>query len=99
MLLNPSFFYKYSLVKQLPIFSQLGWLELHRITSKSIIDEYKKGDLIRKEGDPADYFYCLVSGRLQAYSKDEHNHKRNVEFIQGGVYFVMISIYPGERNT
>ncbi|HBG62387.1 MAG: hypothetical protein A2Y03_08675 [Omnitrophica WOR_2 bacterium GWF2_38_59] len=99
MLLNPSFFYKYSLVKQLPIFSQLGWLELHRITSKSIIDEYKKGDLIRKEGDPADYFYCLVSGRLQAYSKDEHNHKRNVEFIHRGVYFGIISLFTGENHS
>lgn len=99
MLLNPSFFYRYSIVKQLPIFSQLGWFELHKITNKAVIDEYKKGDLIRREGDPADYFYCLVSGRLQAYSTDDHNHKKNVDFIHRGIYFGIISVFTGENHS
>ena len=61
-----SIFNRYSIVKQLPVFSKLNWLELQKIARKSSMAEYKKGEVIRKQGDPPDALYCLVSGRVQA---------------------------------
>ncbi|MCK5082184.1 MAG: hypothetical protein KAR31_04690, partial [Candidatus Omnitrophica bacterium] len=50
-----------NLLKQIPIFEKFNWFDLQKIARKVIVAEYKKGDLISKEGDPPDFFYCLVS--------------------------------------
>jgi len=66
-----------NLVKQIPIFEKLNWFELQKIARKSVVAEYKKGDLISEEGSPPDFFYCLVSGRLQAYTVTSTGKKEN----------------------
>src|SRR5262245_17037100 len=90
---------KFNLVRQIPIFSSLNWFEMQRIARKSIVVEHKKGDLIAKEGAPPDYFYCLVSGRLQAYTLTTGGIKENVEFIHRGMHFGIISALTGEPHS
>lgn len=87
------------LVKQIPIFEKLNWFELQKIARKSILTEYKKGDFIAREGNPPDYFYCLVSGRLQAYSITSGGAKDNVDFIHRGMHFGIISALTGENHS
>lgn len=94
-----SLLYRFGLVRQIPIFSKLNWFEIRRIARKAIIEEYKKGDIIRKAGDPADFFYCLVSGRLQSYTINHLNQKDNVEFIHRGMHFGIISAFTGESHS
>ncbi|HBR14275.1 MAG TPA: hypothetical protein DD723_01875 [Candidatus Omnitrophica bacterium] len=86
-------------LKQIPIFSNLGWLELQRIARKSIIVEYKKGETIRRQGDLPDFFYCLISGRVLAHSLISGGRKENVEFIHRGMYFGIISVFTGENHS
>lgn len=94
-----SFMNHFNVVKQIPIFANLNWFDLQRIARKAIIDHYKKGEIIRREGDPADFFYCLVSGRIRTYTTDQNGRKENVEFIHRGTHFGIISLLTGENHT
>ena len=94
-----SFFNRFNCVKQVPVFAKLNWFELRKIASKAIVVEYKKGDLIIKLGSPPDYFYCLISGRIQAYSIDEAGNKDNLDFIHRGMHFGIISVLTGEDHS
>ena len=88
-----------NLLKQIPIFEKFNWFDLQKIARKVIVAEYKKGDLISKEGDPPDFFYCLVSGRLQAYTNAPDGGKENVDFIHRGMHFGIISVLTGENHS
>jgi CRP-like cAMP-binding protein len=88
-----------NIIKRTPVFAGLNWFDLQKIARKSTIVEYKKGVLIRKEGDEADYFYCLVSGRVQQYNLHEGNEKRYIDFIHRGMYFGIISVLTDESHS
>jgi len=90
---------KISLIKQIPLFSRFNWLELTAIARKSMILEYKKGDIICREDTLGDGFYGLVSGRLQAYHLSSSGKKENVELIFRGMYFGVVSIFTGENHS
>lgn len=90
---------RFNLVKQIPIFADLNWLDLQKIARKAIVSEYKKGDIICKEGDPPDFFYCLVSGRLQAYRSSAAGKKGDIDFIHRWMYFGIISILTGDNHS
>ncbi|MCX5681058.1 MAG: cyclic nucleotide-binding domain-containing protein, partial [Candidatus Omnitrophica bacterium] len=79
-----SFYNKYNLLRQIPLFSGLNWIELHLIAGKVELREYKKKDIIYRKGEPADAFYCLVSGRILAYLVDVQDRKHNIEYIYRG---------------
>ncbi len=88
-----------AVIKQLPVFSNLKWYEQNTIASKCIFVEYKKGEIICKENTPADAFYCVVSGRVQAYAAALNGEKGDVDFIHRGMYFGIISLLTGENHS
>lgn len=90
---------RFAIAKQIPIFSKLSWLELRKVARKSVIFEYKKGDIIRRQGDPPDNFYCLVSGRVQSYALAPNGKKQDLEFLHRGMHFGIISIMTGENHS
>ncbi|MBF0483993.1 MAG: cyclic nucleotide-binding domain-containing protein [Candidatus Omnitrophica bacterium] len=94
-----SFFNQFNLVRQLPVFSTLNWIELHKIARKSFVVEYRKGDIIRQEGDAADFFYCVVSGRIRAYAMSDDGRKENMDFLHRGMYFGIISALTGKTHS
>jgi len=94
-----SIFHRYTLLKQIPIFSSLNWYDLQKIARKSYIVDYQKGSLMCKENDEPDAFYCLISGRVQAYSTDPNGRKYDVEFIRRGMHFGVISLLTGEKHS
>lgn len=94
-----SFIDRFNLVKNIPVFSRLNWFDLQKIASKAIIIQYKKGDVIYREGVPPDFFYCLVSGRLQSYTVSVDGDRKNVNFIYRGMYFGIISLLTGENHS
>lgn len=94
-----SIFHRYTLLKQIPIFGSLNWYDLQKIARKSYIAEYQKGALICKEDDEPDAFYCLISGRVQAYSTDPNGRKYDVEFIRRGMHFGVISLLTGDKHS
>ena len=78
-------FNRFSIIKQIALFSQLTWFQLHTIAQKSVFVEYKKGDILCREGTPPDAFYCLISGRLQSYNLTSHGKKENLEYLFTGI--------------
>ncbi len=88
-----------NILKQIPIFEKLNWFDLQRIARKAIISDHKKGDVISREGNPPDFFFCLVSGRLQAYTDASDGGKDNVDFIHRGMHFGIISVLTGENHS
>lgn len=92
-------FDRYSLVKQIPIFQKLGWLELKQIAGKTEVLEYSKGETIYSQGDEPDAFYCLISGRIKTFVTDDDGSQQDVEFIRRGMYFGIISLLTGEKHS
>ena len=90
---------RFHLVRQIPIFTGLSWMELHRIARKAVIVEYKKGDIVCQQGGAPDFFYCLISGRLLAYSSSLHARKDDIDFIHRGMHFGIVSILTGENHS
>ena len=94
-----SFFDRYNLVQHIPIFRKLNWLEQQKIAHRCQIVEYRKGEVICRYGDPADNLYCVISGRIQAYTQDRDGNRTTVEFIHRGMYFGIISLLTGEGHS
>ncbi len=100
MVLLASTVHRYKLLKQIPLFKNVGWYPLQRIARRVQVVEFKKGETIRKEGDPPDALYCLVSGRVQAYSSvSGGRRKTDVEFFRRGMPFGIISFFTNENHT
>lgn len=94
-----SIFERYRLIRNIPIFSKLNWIDIQRIASKSRIIQFQKGEVIYRQGDFADGFYCILSGRVQAYCLNEYGKKHDVEFFRRGMYFGIISTLTGEHHS
>ncbi|MFH1752810.1 MAG: cyclic nucleotide-binding domain-containing protein [Candidatus Omnitrophota bacterium] len=93
---------KLSIVDSLPLFSKLSFFQKNFIVSKSMIYEFKKGDVIYKEDGPPDYFYCLVSGRIEMYyagDKALKRPKQQIERLRRGDYFGSISSLTGQPHS
>lgn len=95
----PSYLNKLSVLKQIPIFNGLNWFELNRIARRSNLVEYNKGDVICKQGAPADAFYALVSGRVHVYTLNVAGQKEEDDFILRGMHFGVISALTGENHS
>jgi len=90
---------KLRITKQIPVFSSLSWLQLRRIVRKSELIEFKKGEIIYKEGSDPDAFYCLVSGRLQAYATTSDGRREDVELIHRGMHFSITALLTGDKHS
>src|SRR3989338_2546910 len=94
-----SIFTRFAYVRQIPIFSKLNWFHKRRIARRSILEEYKKGDIVCKQGSSSDAFYCLVSGRIQAYRHRSDGSKETVEFIHRGMNFGLTSLLTDDNHS
>lgn len=93
---------KFSIVSSLPLFSSLSLFQKRFIASRCEIIEFKKGQIIYREGDPPDYFYCVVNGRIDIYhppAKGKRRDKQKIECVRRGDYFGSISSLTGKPHT
>ena len=90
---------KFSIVKQTPLFSKLNWLDIAFVVHRCSLSEYKKGEIIYSEGDLPNAFYCLVLGRLEAYTKRADGQKETLEYLYRGKHFGIISLLTKENHS
>lgn len=90
---------KVSIVKKIPLFSNLRASDLGLIADKSRIIEYKKDEDLYIENSPADAFYCIVSGRVKAYTRLSNGKENILEVLHRGEYFGIISLLTGEPHS
>lgn len=99
MNVSSSFFQRLHMIRQIPIFSKLSWMEAQKIARKALLVEFNKSDLISEQGAPADFFYCVISGRVQAFQTNRSGQQVNIEFVHRGMHFGIISALTGENHT
>jgi len=93
---------KFSIVDSLPLFSDLSFLQKRFIAAKCQIDEFQKGQGIYNEGDPPDYFYCMITGRVEMYhpaNKTKERRNVRIDCLRKGYYFGSISSFTGKPHT
>ena len=66
---------KDTILQEIPLFLGLTEREYGLIKERSSFVEYKKGQIIYKEGSPADAFYCIILGRAVIFTKDRYGNE------------------------
>ena len=87
------------IIKEMPFFAGLSKAELAVIYAKSQIIEYRKGQIIYEEGSAPSAFYCIISGRVQIYTKDKGGSRLILEYLHRGKYFGIISLLTNEPHS
>jgi NTE family protein len=87
------------ILKEISLFVSLSDKERAFVQNKSGLAEYKKGQLIYKEGSPPSYFYCILKGRVVISTLDPHGKQTILECLHRGKYFGIISVLTGEPHS
>lgn len=90
---------KKTIIKQLGLFSDLTPNQQDIIARASDFYEYKKDSIVYGEGDPADAFYYVISGRVRIFTKNRSGGTDALEYMHRGGYFGIISILTGEPHS
>jgi len=87
------------IIKELPFFSGLNKDELAIIKERAQVVEYRKGQVIYEEKSSPSAFYCIISGRVQIYTKDKTGQQLILEYLHRGKYFGIISLLTNEAHS
>jgi len=87
-----SFLYEYSNLGRLPQPALYALLE--KFESRT----FKRGDLIVRQGDPADAMYIIQSGKVRCF-QEEKGGQRNLSFLRDGDFFGELAILTGTDRT
>ncbi|MBU4252503.1 MAG: patatin-like phospholipase family protein [Candidatus Omnitrophica bacterium] len=87
------------IISELSFFAGLSKKELAIINAKSQVIEYRKGQIIYEEGSAPSAFYCIISGRVQIYTKDKDGNQLILEYLHRGKYFGIISLLTNETHS
>ena len=87
------------IIRELPFFAGLSKAEVAVICAKSQVIEYRKGQIIYEEGSAPSAFYCIISGRVQIYTKDKAGDRLVLEYLHRGKYFGIISLLTNEPHS
>ena len=89
---------KIRILKRISLFSALSEEELALVASKTRLVEFKLDEVIYKEGDTADAFYVVASGRLKVYTQ-MGNREQVYAYLHKGDSFGEISLLTGETHS
>ncbi len=89
---------KLLILKRVPFFASCTEEQLHLIADRTRLVEYKKGEDVYREGDPAEAFYILGSGRVRVFSR-AGEEERTFAILHNGDSFGEISLLTGETHS
>ncbi|MBI4352950.1 MAG: cyclic nucleotide-binding domain-containing protein [Candidatus Omnitrophica bacterium] len=81
-----------------PLFAGLTQWELKSISQLMRLVEYKKEEVVYREGEGASSFYVVVSGRFEA-STGASGKKRVMAYLKRGDYFGEMSLLTAEPHS
>ncbi|MCL4536941.1 MAG: Crp/Fnr family transcriptional regulator [Nitrospirae bacterium] len=82
-------------LKRIPIFSALNDEELKEIQSFLIRENFKKKQEIFSEGDPSDWFYILVNGKVKITKLSHDGREIIIELISPPDFFGGFAVLKG----
>lgn len=85
------------LLNKVPLFSSVSKNQLNQLASCFLFVEYKKNDLIFKEGDPGDAMYIIRSGGVSVYTSA--GEKPVAELKRGDFFGEMALLSNSPRNA
>lgn len=88
-----------TILKDFPLFAGLPAKGLQLVRQRSEIAEFKKGQVIYKEGSPPSHFYCVLRGRVVVSAADAAGRQNALECLHRGTYFGSISMLTGEPHS
>jgi CRP/FNR family transcriptional regulator len=83
------------LLRRIPFFRRLPPPARARITAVARIRAYDRGELIFAEGDPADTFMVIVSGRIKVFKSTPAGKEVILEIFGGGDPLGAVAVYEG----
>ena len=89
---------KLVILKRVPVFASCTEEQLQLIADQTRLVEYKKGECIYREGDAAEAFYIISSGRLRVFAQDGST-ERTLAILHNGDAFGEISLLTGETHS
>ncbi len=87
------------LLRQISLFTSLTESQIELVAARCRIAEYEKEEFIYRQGDPADAFYGLVSGRVRVFVRHGSESQETLEVLHPGDYFGTISILTNEPHS
>ena len=82
-------------LKKIPIFSSLNDEEIKEIQSFLIKENFKKKEEIFSEGDPSDWFYILVNGKVKITKLSHDGREIIIELISPPDFFGGFAVLKG----
>ena len=82
---------KVMILGQCPLFSGLSQWELKSISQLMRLVEFKRDETVYLEGQPADGFFVVVSGRFEAYVSSGAK-KKILAYLRRGDHFGEMSL-------
>jgi NTE family protein len=79
-------------------FNKLKASELDNLVLLAQVNEYRDKDFIYRQGDPSDYLYLLLQGRVLALTQID-GQDREIELLKRGMIFGIISLFNEEPHT
>ncbi|MCM8786499.1 MAG: patatin-like phospholipase family protein [Candidatus Omnitrophica bacterium] len=79
-------------------FNKLNESAIDELILIAIIKEYKKGQIIYKQFDPADYFYFILKGKVVA-SVSYENKEIEIDLLKRCMSFGIISLFTDQPHS
>lgn len=89
---------KSALLAQCPLFAGLSPWELKSIAQLMRLVEFKRDEVVYREGGDGDHFYIVVSGRFEA-SVSVAEKKKILAYLRRGDYFGEMSLLTGAAHS
>lgn len=89
-------FDKIRLLRDIPLFSDLGWWDLRRIAEKAVIESWTRGKEVITEGQKGNAFYVILSGRCRIFTKVKTGRERTFGHLRRGDSFGEVALLTGE---
>ncbi|MBI4342636.1 MAG: cyclic nucleotide-binding domain-containing protein [Candidatus Omnitrophica bacterium] len=89
---------KLLILRRVPVFTACSDEQLHFIADRTRLVEYKKGEIIYREGERAEGFYIVSSGRLRVFSVVD-GREDTVTVLHNGDSFGEMSLLLGENHS
>jgi CRP/FNR family cyclic AMP-dependent transcriptional regulator len=87
------------MLEKVQFFDGLSELTIQEIESTAERRKYKRGSIIIKKDDTADYLYVLLSGQVHAFIDDEAGKRVIVNTIGSDELFGELAMFSGDKRS